>query len=76
MKDMVKFLSPKLEMCNTFACDGCRYPPGKNPIINLILQKFINPVLINHASMVKDSQPARAPVISNNNVNRKYKTLR
>ena len=69
MRDLVNFLSPQLEMCDTFACYECAQPgTGKRRTTTIILRKFINPLLINHGRMMRDLQPAR-------NQSTKYQTF-
>ena len=74
LKDLVSFLSPTVEKCDTFSCQLAR--PGETNIdlITCVLEKFISPLLNNHClTQVVDDH---TPIVNPSTKNRRMLTLR
>ena len=77
LTDITNYLRPHLMECSTFSCDRHKIfnETGNKKLVDLVLRKFVSPLLKNHCSIVNDSIRKRAVVTAKKSCNRKYNTM-
>lgn len=75
LRDLVAFLSPKMEDCSTFQCQLTAHGESNRELVSFVLQKFLSPMLANKANLTL-TEKAVKKFVPLHSKNRRLDTLK